>query len=66
MEKQTLTQGQSAATTQGENAHVEPVNLRKRIGSTTYVVSVHFSKNEAETMADKLLRMIECEVKRNA
>ena len=37
----------------------EPVMLRKRIGSTTYMVSVRFSEASKETMEDKILRMIE-------
>ena len=40
----------------------EPVTLLKRIGSTTYKVSVRFSETSKETMEDKLLRMIEREV----
>ena len=40
----------------------EPVMLRKRIGSTTYMVSVHFSETSKETMEDKILRLIEREV----
>lgn len=39
----------------------EPVNLLKRIGSTTYLVSVHFSGTSKETMSDKILRLIERE-----
>jgi hypothetical protein len=40
----------------------EPLKLRERIGSTTYVVSVRFSQTSRETMQDKILRMIEREV----
>ena len=39
----------------------EPYNLQKRIGSTTYVVSVHFSKTSKETIGDKILRLIKME-----
>ncbi len=35
----------------------------KRIGSTTYRVSVHFSKTSRETMNDKILRLIKNEVR---
>jgi hypothetical protein len=53
----------SAAMTHGDNnAHAEPLNLTKRIGSTTYVVAVHFSRTSNETIEDKLLRLIEREV----
>ena len=44
----------------------EPVKLLKRIGSTTYTVSVHFSKENKEPLEDKLFRMIESEVKKRA
>ncbi|MDL2327518.1 transposon-encoded TnpW family protein [Ruminococcaceae bacterium OttesenSCG-928-A11] len=40
----------------------EPVTLLKRIGSTTYVVKVHFSKTSKENMADKVMRLIKQEV----
>ena len=56
------TQEKSAVRTQGESAHAEPVNLTKRIGSTTYVVAVHFSRTSKETVEDKLFRLIEREV----
>ena len=32
--------------------------LTKRIGTTTYKVSVHFSQNATETMEQKFLRII--------
>lgn len=35
------------------------LRLTKRIGSTTYKVSVHFSRTSKETMGDKIIRMIE-------
>jgi len=41
----------------------EPVTLLKRIGSTDYIVSVHFSQTSKETVEDKVLRLIEREVK---
>jgi len=49
----------AAVTAQNEQ---EPVKLLKRIGSTTFVVNVYFSDKSAETMEDKILRMIEREV----
>ena len=36
-----------------------PLHMTKRIGSTTYKVSVHFSRTSRETMSDKLVRLIE-------
>ena len=41
----------------------EPVKLQKRIGSTLYEVSIRFSATSKETMQDKLLRLIEREVR---
>jgi hypothetical protein len=55
-----------AAKTQGENANAEPVKLLKRIGSATVEITVHFSNTNKETLEDKLLRMIEREVRENA
>ena len=37
----------------------KPLLLTKRIGFTTYKVSVHFSQTSKETMGDKIIRMIE-------
>ena len=42
--------------------HATPQTYRKRIGSTVYVVSVHFSNTSQETAEDKLLRLIKREV----
>jgi hypothetical protein len=47
-------------------AESEPVKLQKRIGSTTYKVSVYANPNATETMEQKLLRLIESEVLKNA
>ena len=40
---------------------VEPVTLLERIGSTTFVVNVHFSAVADVTMAYKIVRLIEQE-----
>ena len=48
----------SAARTQGDIATAEPINLTKRIGSTNYKVSVHFSTTNRETISDKMLRLM--------
>ena len=40
----------------------KPLRITKRIGSTTYKVSVHFSRTSRETMDDKLIRLIEKDV----
>ena len=44
----------------------EPLKLLKRVGSTTYMVNVHFSDKSTETMEDKILRLIESEVRQSA
>jgi len=44
----------------------EPSKFLKRIGSTTYVVSVHFSRTTTETIEDKIFKLIESEVKKTA
>ena len=44
----------------------EPVKLQKRIGSTVYTVSIRFSDKTAETAEDKILRLIESEVRDSA
>jgi hypothetical protein len=58
--KQTAT----AAATKRESA--EPLKLLTRIGSTTYRVSIRFSDKATETMEQKMLRLIESEVCKNA
>ena len=50
------------ATERGENHAADPPQFTKRIGSTTYKVSVHFSRTSKETMNDKILRLIEREI----
>jgi len=44
----------------------EPVKLRRRIGSTTYTLSIRFNETATETAEEKILRMIEREVGRSA
>lgn len=64
------THERSAVKTQGvkENAVAEPVNLLKRVGSTTYIyVAIRFSEiKNAEKPEDKVLRLIESEVRKLA
>ena len=36
----------------------------KKIGQTTYIVRVHFSKTSKETMSDKIKRMLKNEIQR--
>jgi hypothetical protein len=42
-------------------AQSRPVTMLKRIGSTTYEVSVHFSQTSKETVNDKITRLIKNE-----
>lgn len=46
-------------------SRAEPVKLLKRIGSTTYEVTIHFSDNGKDTMADIVRRIIEREADRD-
>jgi hypothetical protein len=55
-------QGAKAVWTQGSNADAEQLMLRKRIGSTTFLVNVHFSATSKETLEAKIHRLIEREV----
>ena len=52
------------AVTERESA--EPAKYEKRIGSTIYRVTLHFSQDSAETIEDKLLRLMESEVRESA
>ena len=55
--------GADAATTPKREG--EPVKLLRRIGSTTYEVTVHYSNTGKDTMADILRRVLEREVERD-
>lgn len=55
----------NVAGTHGDVAAAEPITLLKRIGSTTFRVNVHFRSNSKET-EDKILRLIEREVRESA
>ena len=52
---------QTADTTPARAPEDAPA-LVKKIGRTTYVVRVHFSKTSTETMSDKIKRMIKREI----
>ena len=41
-------------------------DFKKRIGSTVYTVSVHFSRTSRETIEDKILRQMESEARKPA
>jgi hypothetical protein len=48
------------------NRKAEPIILRKRIGSTTFEVAVHFSGTGQDKPEDKIFRLIEGEVRKLA
>lgn len=49
--------GQQSTTATAQTAP----RFRRRIGNTTYNVSVHFSQTSRETMSDKIMRLIKNE-----
>jgi hypothetical protein len=62
---------QNSTTTTGRNRptaiptiNATPPRFSKRIGNTTYRVSVHFSDKSKETMNDKIMRLIRNEAER--
>jgi len=54
------------ANPQGEKPKATPAKFSTRIGSTVYTVSVYHSQTSKETVEDKLMRLIESEVRRSA
>ena len=52
---------QKAVTPETVTPPDKPVYMLKRIGTTTYRISVHLSKTSKETMGDKISRMIKNE-----
>jgi len=51
----------NVAVTPDSEDQARPVIMLKRIGSTTYEVSVHFSQTSKETVNDKIARLIKNE-----
>jgi hypothetical protein len=49
------------ARVQGGNTQTGSFNMRKRISSTTYEVTVHFSGTNGETLDEKILRLARSE-----
>ncbi len=47
----------------GASSRAEPINMRKRIGSTVYEVRVHFNQDAKETMDDVIMRIIRNEAR---
>lgn len=55
---------QAITETKTERQPREAGTFTKRLGSTNYRVSVHFSKTSRETMSDKILRLVKNEAAR--
>jgi len=51
-------------TNQRENINAQPGRFTHRIGSTVYDVNVSFDTAKTESLEDKILRMMKCELKR--
>ena len=62
---QILHSADSAERSPMENSSIPAFTLSRRIGSTNYRVNAHFSDTEAETLEDKIFRMIQNEVLEN-
>ena len=63
-ESRTITSENKTDTTANPIQDNKPMRLTKKIGSTTYKVSVHFSRTSKETVDDKIIRMIQNEAVR--
>ncbi len=62
----TLIKSANAKTAPRGGAAAESLQLRKRIGSTTFHVHVRFSDTSTETLADKVRRLVDREVEQSA
>jgi len=56
----------NAVNPQGKKVKTPTAKFSTRIGSTTYTVTVHHSQTSKETIEDKLMRLIESEVRKSA
>lgn len=56
-----MNESSKVTSTPDRKAQSRPVTILKRIGSTTYEVSVHFSQTSKETVNDKIARLIKNE-----
>ncbi len=50
----------------GKAVRSEGGQFSRRIGSTTYLVTIHFSETGSDTFEDKVMRLIEKEVRKTA
>lgn len=53
---------QNVADTTATAGAENPPALVKKIGRTTYIVRIHFSKTSTETMSDKIKRMLKNDI----
>jgi hypothetical protein len=60
----TTTAKNGAATTFAQQS--EPVRFASRFGSADFIINVRYSQTSAETLEDKILKLIEREVCANA
>jgi len=44
----------------------ESLMLKKRVGSTDFIITVRFNQSAKETIEDKILKLIESEVRQSA
>jgi hypothetical protein len=56
----------AAAKTAATAGEREPLTLRRRIGSGTFIINVFTSPSATETAGQKLFRVIESEARKNA
>jgi hypothetical protein len=54
---------QEANAEKESQTHAEPFTMRRNIRSTTYEVTVYFSKTSRETLTDKIRRLIRNEIR---
>ena len=52
------TENNNTADTRNSFVHAGPLDVRKRIGSTVYYVKVYVKNCAAETVEDKILRLV--------
>jgi len=50
--------------TVNKSVNAEPIKFSKKIGSTVYIVTAHFSQTSKESIEDKMFRMIESELQK--
>ncbi|GHU39443.1 hypothetical protein FACS1894105_14140 [Clostridia bacterium] len=62
----TTTAAVTAASAAKPFTEAEPIMLKKRVGSTDFIIAVRYSQTGKETLEDKILKLIESEVTRIA